>query len=66
LATYTYYVYSLNKNEEYLIKVPHHYMQTTCMFRSKTRILRKHEEEGKLPSQFLNAVVVTTLGDITT
>jgi hypothetical protein len=40
---------SLNQNEKYLIKVPHHYMQTTFMFRSKTRILRKHEEEGKLP-----------------
>jgi hypothetical protein len=63
--TYT-YTYSLNQNEKYLREVPHHYMQTTCMFRSKTRILRKHEEEGKLPSQFRNTVVVTSLGDITT
>jgi len=42
-------IYSLNQNEKYLMKVPHHYMQTTFMFRSETRSLRKHEEEGKLP-----------------
>jgi len=39
----------LNQNEEYLMKVPHYYTQTTFMFRSKPRSLRKHEEEGKLP-----------------
>jgi len=31
------------------MKVPHHYMQITFMFRSKTRILREDEEEGKFP-----------------
>ena len=43
------HTYCLNQNEKYLMKVPHHCMQITFMFRSKTNSLRKHEEEGKLP-----------------
>jgi hypothetical protein len=31
------------------MKVPQHYIQTKFMFGSKTRILRKNKEEGKLP-----------------